>query len=151
MNGGCCMTDANGQEYPGGPLHDSDCPSGGGRASDYGRTEQDNYDPRDELRTRYNYGAPQEYVYLSEPRFPQLRNGSAHTLIRQLNWDVDNNWIHSLYRFADAGLTEATMGWLIGVTQSRTDVPASDRWKFFCGCCWSTIRTQQQGASHERR
>lgn len=72
---------------------------------------------------------------------PVLKNGMLMDLIGQLKWEVDDNWITSLANF-QRHLSGPTLGWLVAVTHARSDVPDRDRWKFFCGCCWRTIKSQ---------
>lgn len=57
MNGGCCMTNSNGQEYPGAPLHDSDCETMRGfddAAAESDAYERDREQQRREIEQRYN-------------------------------------------------------------------------------------------------
>lgn len=159
MNGSCCMTNSNGQEYPGAPRHDSDCPVGGERAEWGGSMSaghHESYYDRNEPIGEYaerarNIEQPQfaktdhgprhaRDTHREEERFPTLRDGPVMELIRQLDWPVDDNWLISIATFSSRGLKSASMGWLVGVAQSRVDVPKEDRWKFFCGCCWKMIR-----------
>lgn len=150
MNGGCCMTNSNGQEYPGGPLHDSDCGMGGSMDARYDPEEfgQARSLVLDMLMPQFaktDHGPRHaRESHREEERFPVLKDGPVMELIRQLGWEVDDNWLISMATFSSRGLTGASMGWLVGVAQSRVDVPESDRWKFFCGCCWRMIKARAE-------
>lgn len=71
---------------------------------------------------------------------PRLANSPIEGMVMQLGWDLPDNWIESLTRFRQTGLHEATLGWLVAVTASRKDLSPYDHWRYFCGCCWHTIR-----------
>ncbi|QDF18688.1 hypothetical protein SEA_PUPPER_202 [Gordonia phage Pupper] len=162
--GYCCMTAANGEEYPGSGNHDYDCPVGGYGSPDpdYGQNDAGGWGPGGPSSDRYtstllrtagrdydhdddfgSMGSETSFRPTYKPRadeLPRLRSGDASQLLAQLNWEKPDNWRASMDTWRSAGLTEATMGYLLGVTLARTDVPERDRWRFFCGCCWSVLR-----------
>ncbi|UJE15742.1 hypothetical protein SEA_LIGMA_79 [Gordonia phage Ligma] len=168
MNGACCMTAANGQEYPGAPAHDYDCPVGGSGYGDYdghgpgfdagdydgpeyddgGIVEADRqyYRDRDARRLAdYDREGTQLYpvqtLHVVAPRLPVVQNPpTPEALIVQLRWQVPVDYERSMATFRAARLTDTTLGWLIAVTQMKFDLPTDARWRYFCGCCWRTIR-----------
>ncbi|WAB09253.1 hypothetical protein SEA_LITTLEMUNCHKIN_77 [Gordonia phage LittleMunchkin] len=83
-------------------------------------------------------GAPEPPVVR---RMPVVQNPpTPEALIRQLGWSKDSTWGDSMATFRSHGLTTTTLAWLIAVTEARPGLPADARWRYFCGCCWTTIR-----------
>lgn len=61
-------------------------------------------------------------------------------LMDDLGWSLPDNAWDSIARFRGEGLDDAAMGWLIAVSHSRSEVPLEAKFRYFCGCCWRTIR-----------
>ncbi|URM86176.1 hypothetical protein SEA_BIGGITYBASS_77 [Gordonia phage BiggityBass] len=94
--------------------------------------------PRRDLRTA-DYFAPAERPAI--PAMPMVQNPpTPEALISQLRWSVDSGWRESMATFRASGLSDTTLGWLIAVTTARPGLPTDARWRYFCGCCWTTIR-----------
>ncbi|QNL30202.1 hypothetical protein SEA_MARIOKART_75 [Gordonia phage Mariokart] len=141
------MTDANGQEYPGAPAHDYDCPVGGTGgdydghgpgfdAGDYGRVADDGLP----LETRFR-PVRTETVHVVSPRLPMVGNPvSPEEMMVTLGWPLPTGWRDSVATFRRHGVYDATLGWLIAVTQMKHDLPTDARFRYFCGCAWRTIR-----------
>lgn len=56
----------------------------------------------------------------------------------------DDNWKSSVEQFYAAGLTTDDFGELIAVAMRSK---AQDTWTYFCGCCWTRVRQNQERAS----
>lgn len=54
-------------------------------------------------------------------------------------------WRDSVERFVSLGLPEEEMYRLLGVAMGRA-LPADERFRFFCGCCWRAITDLQEDA-----
>lgn len=62
-------------------------------------------------------------------------------LMDNLGWSLPDNAAQSISRFQDVeGLDDAALGWLAAVAHSRSEVPLESKFRYFCGCCWRTIR-----------
>ncbi|CAA9365184.1 MAG: hypothetical protein AVDCRST_MAG68-5135 [uncultured Gemmatimonadetes bacterium] len=55
----------------------------------------------------------------------------------------DANWRGSIQRFLAAGLTDEFFAAGIENTMGQTRIPASDKWRYFCGICWREVDTLQ--------
>lgn len=67
------------------------------------------------------------------------RNRSRHG-----RWcDLPAGWRVSVEQFLTAGLDADD---LVGLVDVAFASPASDKWRYFCGCCWTTVRTLQESA-----
>ncbi|QDF17607.1 hypothetical protein SEA_YAGO84_76 [Gordonia phage Yago84] len=94
--------------------------------------------PRRDLRTA-PYFAPAERPVI--PAMPVVQNPpTPEALIAQLGWQLPAEWSTSMATFRASGLSDTTLGWLIAVTTARPGLPTDARWRYFCGCCWTTIR-----------
>lgn len=54
---------------------------------------------------------------------------------------VAADWTRQVRNWEDAGLTGAEIAGFIDYIADRPDIAPADRWRYFCGCCWSTVRT----------
>lgn len=59
-------------------------------------------------------------------------------------FDLPNNWKQTADQFYSAGLSIADVTRLIEVTMIKPRL--SQKWRYFCGCCWRTIRERQEVA-----
>ena len=57
--------------------------------------------------------------------------------------DLPNGWELSLDRFSKAGMSDRDIIEMIPVAMGSQ---ASDKWKYFCGCCWKAVRELQDSA-----
>lgn len=57
--------------------------------------------------------------------------------------DPGSDWPGTVQRFLAAGLSIAD---LTDLARSALASHASDRWRYFCGCCWRRIREAQERA-----
>lgn len=70
-------------------------------------------------------------------------HGTSHMEKRTL--PVDPNWRQSLERFIATGFPRVEIVRLVDVSMNG---PASrdEKWRYFCGCCWSAITDMQEAA-----
>lgn len=61
------------------------------------------------------------------------------------HYGVPNGWRQSVERFVSLGLPEEEMHRLIRVAMEKP-VPADEKFRFFCGCCWRAITNLQEDA-----
>lgn len=57
--------------------------------------------------------------------------------------DLPNGWQHSLDQFARAGLSDRD---IIEMVPTAMGSRAVDKWKYYCGCCWSLVRKSHEEA-----
>lgn len=63
--------------------------------------------------------------------------------VEWMSWEVgggpaprDANWRNSILRFFAGGLDGSFMADAIATAMGLTKVPASEKWRYFCGICW---------------
>ncbi|AEK07836.1 HNH endonuclease [Mycobacterium phage Yoshi] len=56
-----------------------------------------------------------------------------------------SDWSASVVTFIKAGLSEADLLAMVDVAYRKRGI-SSDRWSYFCGCCWSRLRQIQERA-----
>jgi hypothetical protein len=54
---------------------------------------------------------------------------------------------NSIIEFLNAGLVKLEIEEMVSVTMRAKHVRAEDKWKYFCGCCWTRIRDNQKMAA----
>lgn len=74
---------------------------------------------------------------------PELPKASRRTEHR--TFPLPASWRDSVERFVSLGLPEEEMYRLLGVAMGR-GIPAADRFRFLCGCCWRAITDLQEDA-----
>lgn len=57
---------------------------------------------------------------------------------------MPSGWESSIGQFLDAGLSAEVILEMVGVANAARGV--SDRWVYFCGCCWTRVRQLQDRA-----
>ncbi|MGV9744619.1 HNH endonuclease [Rhodococcus zopfii] len=57
--------------------------------------------------------------------------------------DLAPDWEQSLEQFSRAGLSDRDIIEMVAVTMNAR---ASDKWRYFCGCCWNVVRDLQDSA-----
>ena len=59
----------------------------------------------------------------------------------------DDGWQQSIHRFMDNGLTkELIERAVISAAWRMKQLPPEDRFRYFCGCCWSRVRELRERA-----
>jgi hypothetical protein len=58
----------------------------------------------------------------------------------------DAGWPNSIEGFTKAGLDMGDLADLVEVSVYADHVALADKWKYFCGCCWSLVRQRQDRA-----
>lgn len=56
---------------------------------------------------------------------------------------VTVNWRRTVESWEAAGLTAEKMLEFLDYIGTRDDIPGARRWRYFCGCCWRTVRASQ--------
>jgi hypothetical protein len=59
--------------------------------------------------------------------------------------DLPADWENSVWQFMDAGLELEDLEELMLV--ALTTRTATDKWRYFCGCCWTRVRQSQEHAA----
>ncbi len=54
---------------------------------------------------------------------------------------------NSIIEFLNAGLVHLEIEEMVSVAMRAKHVRAEDKWKYFCGCCWKRIQSNQQIAA----
>lgn len=53
------------------------------------------------------------------------------------------DWPESIERFIVNGLDEEVFRYFVGLTMRRDRVSPSEKWSYFCGCCWNRLSQLQ--------
>lgn len=69
----------------------------------------------------------------------------AATRVERRTFPLPGGWRDSVERFASLGLPEEEMHRLVRVTMVK-GLASSERFRFFCGCCWRAITNLQEDA-----
>lgn len=64
--------------------------------------------------------------------------GEKHTV------PMDPNWEYSVEQWLIRGLDLRDLQRLIPVTMTNTKVVKTEKWTYFCGCCWKELTTRQE-------
>lgn len=88
---------------------------------------------------RAQRGAADQFV----ATFDEMWQGWFPDTHEQYDWHRDSGWRATIVRFRDAGLDVRDLDALLDDVMRRSNVPNGRIWRYFCGACWTAIRSRQ--------